>query len=1082
MSRPSNKEEEGDSAHTFAEVGSGEERLTPESDHGSEHRQPESNIADHGDNDSWTDEESDEDLSWVPSRYRSPPLDIPPPRPFILPPPPPPQITHPLTAPLDVSGVIFSKYLRGLENRILSLEKKAEKFKTNPPKPEQLGLKSRIRFKGNRQRGLRKPKQKDVDSDAENEKRSRTIRRYRVEPQVVDYDVHRGYRGRSMSRSISPISSKDVMVERRREMIHLDSDSGVGVSWYKRLQLGRHVVDWTRWRRMKINENKNGRYSSSIGTMGVHVLDVVYDNGDLSLDDTTASTYFPPFGGEMRPEWTQKKWGVIGRVRINSEIIIDSLNEITGANLPTPCIMLHPFKVLVDKEDVIREYYANLLLLDAKMRAGTGKKNKRPKNYTLIHFRELIEFMDEYLTPELDIARVIRQRQTSTIAFCHLWHLFSPGDIILQRNIWDSNPLQLYRVIKVSGGRPKLQSYGYPSDSSPRRYRDRDVDETYKGKRSAFVIDCYYVDFDGTKFRPVHQVLSIQSYEGIRPIDDLEAVPLNLANMEYAKTRMVSDLRRRGQTFLELTKAKAAHREYTGLSLDTEEKVEIDSRIIVDFAGQEVLAAKEIEFPDPDEPDRKIKRLFGVGALSKTDSRELTEFWARYDGDKSMYDDTNYDQERTARQFSDIPILRGQQELAELSAEDDEVLLLPGLVYGFVIRLREFRALDVTLIRDVQLNKSGFDDLVLPTRHRKLIKALVDRHATGSRPVDEGSADADAETKPREPENIDLVRGKGKGLIILLHGAPGTGKTSTAETIADATTRPLLPVTCGDIGETAEEVEKNLARTFSLAHRWGCVLLMDEADVFLSKRRKEDMQRNAVVSVFLRVLEYYSGILFLTTNRVGTIDEAFKSRIHISLYYPPLDWRTTKEIYAVNLRRAAKRVDCDESAILRFAKKHFHNNDGANRWNGRQIFNAFQTAIALAEYDNLGRRKQASVSKTKLTENHFKEVAKTSKKFEEYLQEVHGGEDDAQINLMERIRADFWGLEDMAAPLPSRKQQEVKKKFDSSDMPSTSDGSEDDSSVPQSESDNSGSDRPQKGKKKFRRDDSKERRGKSRRN
>ena len=71
-------------------------------------------------------------------------------------------------------------------------------------------------------------------------------------------------------------------------------------------------------------------------------------------------------------------------------------------------------------------------------------------------------------------------------------------------------------------------------------------------------------------------------------------------------------------------------------------------------------------------------------------------------------------------------------------------------------------------------------------------------------------------------------------------------------------------MTCGDIGETAEEVEKNLARTFSLAHRWGCVLLMDEADVFLAKRRKEDLRRNAVVSVFLRIMEYYSGILFLT--------------------------------------------------------------------------------------------------------------------------------------------------------------------------------------------------------------------------
>lgn len=70
----------------------------------------------------------------------------------------------------------------------------------------------------------------------------------------------------------------------------------------------------------------------------------------------------------------------------------------------------------------------------------------------------------------------------------------------------------------------------------------------------------------------------------------------------------------------------------------------------------------------------------------------------------------------------------------------------------------------------------------------------------------------------------------GKGVIILLHGEPGVGKTSTAECIADYTSRPLYPITCGDIGETADDVESNLEKTFQLAHKWGCVLLLDEAE------------------------------------------------------------------------------------------------------------------------------------------------------------------------------------------------------------------------------------------------------------
>lgn len=120
------------------------------------------------------------------------------------------------------------------------------------------------------------------------------------------------------------------------------------------------------------------------------------------------------------------------------------------------------------------------------------------------------------------------------------------------------------------------------------------------------------------------------------------------------------------------------------------------------------------------------------------------------------------------------------------------------------------------------------------------------------------------------------------------------GKTCTAECIAELVKKPLYPITCGDLGSTAEEVEKNLKKHFTLASTWDCVMLLDEADVFLAKRKTEDLHRNSIVSVFLRMLEYYKGLLFLTTNRVGAFDEAFKSRVHISLFckYLPLRGNT----------------------------------------------------------------------------------------------------------------------------------------------------------------------------------------------
>jgi SpoVK/Ycf46/Vps4 family AAA+-type ATPase len=76
-----------------------------------------------------------------------------------------------------------------------------------------------------------------------------------------------------------------------------------------------------------------------------------------------------------------------------------------------------------------------------------------------------------------------------------------------------------------------------------------------------------------------------------------------------------------------------------------------------------------------------------------------------------------------------------------------------------------------------------------------------------------------------------------------------TGKTSTAECVAANTNRPLFPITCGDIGgATAKEVEDNLESYFDLAREWGCVLLLDEADVFLGERTKGDFVQNSLVS------------------------------------------------------------------------------------------------------------------------------------------------------------------------------------------------------------------------------------------
>lgn len=103
-------------------------------------------------------------------------------------------------------------------------------------------------------------------------------------------------------------------------------------------------------------------------------------------------------------------------------------------------------------------------------------------------------------------------------------------------------------------------------------------------------------------------------------------------------------------------------------------------------------------------------------------------------------------------------------------------------------------------------------------------------------------------------------------------------------------------VCAGDLGNDAEPLEHNLSEITSLAHRWRANILLDEADVYLEQRSSQDIRRNGLVSVFLRHLEYFQGIMFLTTNRVTTFDDAFQSRIHFSIKFGSLSQRARNEI------------------------------------------------------------------------------------------------------------------------------------------------------------------------------------------
>lgn len=283
---------------------------------------------------------------------------------------------------------------------------------------------------------------------------------------------------------------------------------------------------------------------------------------------------------------------------------------------------------------------------------------------------------------------------------------------------------------------------------------------------------------------------------------------------------------------------------------------------------------------------------------------------------------------------------------------DEEALLTNARVRGYSFSVKKFLEFSVEMLAPIRWNSNCFDSLVLDPSVKKTMQALVSVHSQERDSFD------------------DIVEGKGQGLVCVLHGPPGVGKTLTAECVAEYVKRPLYMVSSGDLGTSSTDLDRQLTDIMDMAATWRAVLLIDEADVFLERRSLHDLHRNAMVSVFLRVLEYYSGILFLTTNRVTTFDDAFKSRIHIPIRYTDLSIESRAEIWRTFCQRVPGGVDIDDSGIATLAEHDL---------NGRQIKNIIKAAESLSAFDNV-----------RLDLAQIKQVTKIQATFEKDLDSVIG--------------------------------------------------------------------------------------------
>ncbi|KAI9068195.1 P-loop containing nucleoside triphosphate hydrolase protein [Trametes sanguinea] len=369
----------------------------------------------------------------------------------------------------------------------------------------------------------------------------------------------------------------------------------------------------------------------------------------------------------------------------------------------------------------------------------------------------------------------------------------------------------------------------------------------------------------------------LESFKGVKKINALRVYPLQFAaNPEALRSALV----RRGRKWASLHGVH--HVQYEGVAVHPGERVTkpyVYSRIIID--RDEYLRA----YPNSKTPIPLDSDILRPGRSEKGNEYDMN----------------------------------GPDGCPFLS--DSDVLLASPVLYGFSLAHKLWMEFDVENVQPITWNDEAFHALALAPERKELLRSLVEAHNS--------HAGFD-----------DIIRGKGQGLVINLFGPPGVGKTLSAEATSDYLHRPLYVLTSGCLGTDPETLDRELRNAFELATHWNAIILIDEADVFLEERSAYDLQHNAMVAVFLRQLEYYHGILFLTTNRITAFDEAFLSRIHVALQFTKLSVEAKAQIWRQFLKQAdADQGEFTQEVIDKLAKREV---------NGRQIKNVCRTATSLA--------------------------------------------------------------------------------------------------------------------------------------
>ncbi|KAM0204839.1 hypothetical protein ACHAQI_009788 [Fusarium lateritium] len=381
------------------------------------------------------------------------------------------------------------------------------------------------------------------------------------------------------------------------------------------------------------------------------------------------------------------------------------------------------------------------------------------------------------------------------------------------------------------------------------------------------VITVKVMAFNGEEFVWRRKLLTINEFSGNKPIRDLRHYPFDMhLDRDAIKGRLMA----RGRKVLDLQ--GLTYCSYTGIALHpgerSVEKHNVECRILVDVVGYNKFQLAEGKRENQD-PEIEV-----VDVSRRRRRQDLAETKREGKHPKTQQKRLNEEEQASNRE--------------ELLREPTELAFMSELIGGYALKNKLWVYFYVEDLEPIVWNDQAYSHLVFDAQQKDLVLSFVENHN-----LNNGVLTA----------MDDVIVGKGQGLIMLLSGPPGTGKTLMAEAIADRTHRPLFYLQAEDLGINAASLGANIKRVFEMATEWNAVILLDEADVFMADRNPNDIHRNELVSIFLRELEYFRGIIFLTTNLYHTIDTAFRSRVSLHLLFQSLSREAREAVWRKFLQR-----------------------------------------------------------------------------------------------------------------------------------------------------------------------------------